>query len=131
MAPRPLRPCRRAGCGNLTREPDGFCAEHRALAAPAKARKGTEAWHWMYNTRLWRDVLRPGQLLREPFCRACAAQGVRTRASVVDHVTPHRGRWALFCDPGNLQSLCKSCHDRKTAMELNAGCRQFGGAGEP
>jgi 5-methylcytosine-specific restriction protein A len=39
------------------------------------------------------------------------------RAEVVDHIRPHRGDWALFIDPGNHQSLCKSCHDRKTAAE--------------
>ena len=72
----------------------------------------------MYGTRAWRDDLRPGQLLREPFCRECAAKGVRTRATVVDHVVPHRGRWELFSDAGNLQSLCKSCHDAKTMREM-------------
>ena len=119
MASRALRPCRKTGCGAVTRDPSGYCEAHRGLASQAKERKASEAWHWMYRTRLWRQELRPGQLLREPFCRECAAQGRRVRATVVDHVTPHRGRWELFSDPGNLQSLCKSCHDAKTMRELN------------
>ena len=124
MASRALRPCRKTGCGNVTRDPSGYCEAHRGLAVQAKQRKGSEAWHWMYRTRLWRDVLRPGQLLREPFCRECAARGLRVRAEVVDHVTPHRGRWELFADPGNLQSLCKICHDAKTMRELNEQIRR-------
>ena len=124
MASRALRPCRKVGCGNVTRDPSGYCEAHRGLAARAKARKASEAWHWMYRTRVWREVLRPGQLLREPFCRECAARGLRVRATVVDHVTPHRGRWALFSDPANLQSLCKACHDAKTMRELNAELRR-------
>ena len=48
----------------------------------------------MYNLPIWTDKLRPAQLLREPFCRECARQGIRTRATVVDHIRPHRGDWA-------------------------------------
>ena len=111
MATKPLRPCRHPGCGQLTR--DGWCEAHR----PRYRRGESEAWHWMYALPVWTERLRPGQLLREPWCRECAKRGVRTRAAVVDHVVPHRGDMGLFTDPGNLQSLCKRCHDRKTAME--------------
>jgi len=38
-------------------------------------------------------------------------------ATVVDHIEPHKGDEELFYDINNLQSLCKSCHDRKTAKE--------------
>ena len=71
----------------------------------------------MYNLPVWRDKLRPAQLLREPFCRECAKRGIRTPATVVDHIIPFRGDWQLFTDAGNLQSLCKTCHDCKTARE--------------
>ena len=86
------------------------------LTAKAE-RKASARWHDLYNLPLWKEELRPGQLLREPFCRSCAQKGIRTRATVVDHIKPHRGDWTLFCDPHNLQSLCKGCHDRKTARE--------------
>ncbi|SPA17227.1 Putative phage holin (fragment) [Cupriavidus taiwanensis] len=40
------------------------------------------------------------------------------RATVVDHVRPHRGDRRLFLDRTNLQSLCKLCHDSvKQRME--------------
>lgn len=39
-------------------------------------------------------------------------------ATVVDHKTPHKGKWSLFADAGNLQSLDKQCHDSiKQRME--------------
>jgi 5-methylcytosine-specific restriction protein A len=66
---------------------------------------------------VWKKHLRPAQLLREPFCRECAKHGRRTPATVVDHVRPFAGDWQLFIDPANHQSLCKRCHDRKTALE--------------
>ena len=112
MAQKPLRPCRHPGCPELTR--DGWCPKHKPKQA---ARRESAAWHGWYSLPVWTHDLRPDQLLREPFCRECARRGIRTRATVVDHVKPHRGDWLLFIDPGNHQSLCKRCHDRKTAME--------------
>ncbi len=110
MAQKPLRPCRK--CGKLTRE--GYCTEHK----PAKAdRRESAEWHGWYNKPIWKTELRPAQLMRQPFCCSCQAKEYRTRASVVDHIVPFRGDWMLFVDPANHQSLCKSCHDRKTALE--------------
>ena len=111
MARLPLRPCKHAGCPVLTRE--GWCEKHR----PKHERRMSADYHAWYNLPIWTDVLRPAQLLRNPFCRECAAAGRRTPATVVDHVKPHRGDWSLFTDETNLQSLCKFHHDRKTAME--------------
>ena len=39
--------------------------------------------------------------------------------TVVDHIRPHRGDPVLFWDEKNWQSLCKSCHDKKTWNEDN------------
>ena len=111
MAQKPLRPCRHPGCPTLTRE--GWCEKHR----PKYQRKDSAEWHGWYSLPIWTKRLRPGQLVREPFCRACAQAGIRTRAEVVDHVQPHRGDWHLFTDEANLQSLCKYHHDQKTALE--------------
>lgn len=112
MANKPLRPCRHPGCPVLTR--DGWCPVHKPKPAP---RRESAAWHSWYSLSVWTDDLRPAQLLREPWCRECGRRGIRTRAAVVDHVTPFRGDWTLFLDPANHQSLCKHCHDQKTARE--------------
>lgn len=115
MALKPLRPCAHIGCPVLTR--DGYCAKHKPKD---KYRRSVAAasWHGWYKLPIFRDDLRPNQLLREPYCRECALKGYRTLATDVDHITPHRGSWALFVDPDNLQSLCHSCHSRKTAAEM-------------
>lgn len=112
MAMKPLRPCRHPGCPELTRE--GYCSRHKPKRAGRRASAEYHAW---YSLPAWTDDLRPVQLLREPWCRECASRGIRTRATVVDHVVPHQGDWGKFIDRANLQSLCKNCHDRKTALE--------------
>ena len=114
MAQKPLRPCRKPGCPELTR--DGWCHAHKPK--DSRGRESAE-WHKLYLLPIWRDDLRPTQLLLEPFCRECAKRKLRTPATEVDHVKPHRGVWALFVDRSNLQSLCRSCHSAKTMRELN------------
>lgn len=122
MALKPLRPCRHPGCAALTRE--SYCPAHK----PQKAARRTSAeYHSWYSLPIWTDDLRPAQLLREPFCRECARRGIRTRATVVDHVQPHRGDWGLFIDPRNHQSLCKYHHDQKTAREMAQARRETAG----
>ena len=96
--------------------PGGYCPAHQ----PEKNGRSERAasWRWMYATQTW-DGLRSAQLLKEPFCRACAARGLRVRATDVDHIRDHKGDWTVFTDERNLQSLCHSCHSRKTAQELH------------
>lgn len=113
MARKPPRPCRHPGCSVLTR--DGWCDKHRPKRS--NTRRESAEYHGWYSKSIWTDDLRPAQLLREPFCRECAEKGRRTRATVVDHIEPHRGDWAKFIDPANHQSLCDRCHNRKTALE--------------
>ena len=111
MASKPLRPCRHPGCSELTR--DWWCSNHK----PKHQRKASAGYHSWYGLPIWKDDLRPKQLIREPWCSECAKRKLRTRATVVDHIKPHRGVWSLFIDQKNLQSLCKHHHDQKTARE--------------
>jgi 5-methylcytosine-specific restriction endonuclease McrA len=62
---------------------------------------------------------RARQLRDEPLCRICAALGRVVVAVVADHVVPHRGDPALF--EGELQSLCKLCHDSVKQQQEKSG----------
>jgi 5-methylcytosine-specific restriction enzyme A len=64
---------------------------------------------------------------------AMIAQGPIT--FVADHIIPHRGDGAMFWDPGNLQCVCKPCHDGAKQRAEAAGRRRQalergGGGGE-
>jgi 5-methylcytosine-specific restriction enzyme A len=72
-----------------------------------------------YNAR-WQKA-RATYLRSHPLCVRCEAIGRVTEASVVDHITPHRGDSKLFWDKANWQALCKRCHDiDKQRAEIGA-----------
>ena len=108
MPYKPKQPCRHPGCPRLVPYGKDYCEEHAPLhARPAEARG--------YGPR-WRKASR-AFLRAHPFCAECLRHNRVTRATVVDHVKPHRGDRELFWDEGNWQPLCKKCHDRKTMTE--------------
>ena len=102
--------CRYPGCGVLLDLP-GYCVKH---AKHVEQQRGSSTERG-YNHR-WRKA-RETYLRSNPLCVICDADGVLTPATVVDHITPHRGDQKLFWSRGNWQALCKRHHDRKTAKE--------------
>ena len=111
---KPLRKCKHPGCRQLVAA--GYCEEHR----PKAVRQESAEWHYLYTDPRygWKER-RADQLILEPFCRECAKFGRRVMATDVDHIEPHRGNVQKFTQ-GPLQSLCHSCHSRKTMQEMNA-----------
>ncbi|HGA3733602.1 TPA: HNH endonuclease [Streptococcus agalactiae] len=97
MPRRPSTPCKQSGCPNLVSYGNKYCEIHKA--------KG-------YNARWNKERLR--YLKLNPLCVYCQREGRLTKATVVDHITPHRGDQDLFGNQSNWQALCKTCHDRKT-----------------
>lgn len=109
MPMKPKKPCRHPGCPKLT---DGiYCEEHEALHCsdrPSSSGRGYD--------RRWR-IARSRFLKIHPLCVRCREQGRLVKATVVDHIVPHRGDDILFWDEENWQALCKNCHDSKTMTE--------------
>lgn len=68
-----------------------------------------------YNGRKWRK-LRKLQLDKYPLCKHCEANEVTTIASVADHIIPVKKGGDGY-SMSNLQSLCKKCHDAKSAKD--------------
>lgn len=68
---------------------------------PGSAARGYNI-DWQRARALW--------LSEHPLCASCGKP-----ASVVDHIEPHRGDTTKFWDAGNWQSLCRRCHNKKTA----------------
>jgi 5-methylcytosine-specific restriction protein A len=64
-----------------------------------------------YRTPYWRQV-RAEQLAREPNCRRHAKRGEVVPATDVHHIVARKSGGDE--SPGNLESLCASCHSGET-----------------
>lgn len=93
----------------------------RCASMTDKRSAAAKQYRKWYKTARWQRM-REAQLSAHPLCRMCHDRGIVRRASVVDHVEPHKGDEALFWDVDNHQSLCKPCHDTlKQREEVAAG----------
>ena len=68
----------------------------------------------IYDTPEWKRI-RKARLLLNPLCQSCEMIGVVTPAKDVDHIIEIEDGGEPF-DLDNTQSLCRACHNRKTAM---------------
>ena len=95
----------------------GYCDTHRGASHHdyARARRGFDTERGFYQSAAWRAV-RAAFLNDHPLCTHCVARGRVVAAVVADHVVPLKDGGARF-DWTNLQGLCVSCHNRKTASE--------------
>lgn len=108
MPTAPLRPCSHPGCAALSQS--GRCSRHRTYSPGQNAKQRPKTADRGYGYR-WQQK-RAEHLRKHPTCVHCGAQ-----ATQVDHITPLRRGGTN--DEGNLQSLCHSCHSKKTARYDN------------
>lgn len=121
MPMRAPKPCAHGGCHTLVR--GTYCPTHAKQHATARSRadrtKYGTAREQGYDT-LWQKV-RAQHIARHPLCAECKAKGWVVRAKDVDHIVPFGGLGdPRRLDPDNLQSLCRACHNRKTAVQRTA-----------
>ena len=113
MPYKPRKPCRHPGCPELIDSDKIYCDKHLPLH-PEVTRSASERGYgrrWQKASRLF--------LQEHPFCVECLKEDPPryVKATVVDHIVPHRGDAHLFWDKNNWQPLCKRHHDLKTGRE--------------
>lgn len=118
------RLCKAAGCNRIAEYPNRYCDVHKALENPEK---GTfmggnynfpTDYNHLYHSLRWKEASKNFLRTYDTCCR-CG-----NRATVVDHIIPHRGDEALFWDESNWQPLCDKCHQLKTLEEFRERQKQ-------
>ena len=108
MPDAPHQQCRHPRCPNYAVR-YGCCIEHAPNYSVQPTYNGLNSSNKRFRK------LRHSYLLRYPICVECDA--VVGLSGVVDHRIPHRGDATLFWSQSNWQTLCVTCHGRKTATE--------------
>ena len=108
---RPKVPCRHPGCPELVPAGTKYCDIHKPMHPEEVRSAGSRGYG-----RAWQKA-RKEYLTAHPLCVECMKEGRYVKATVVDHIVPHRGDQKLFWDRPNWQSLCVSCHNKKTWRE--------------
>ena len=110
----PKKLCNQIGCSNIIAYEARWCAAHQRDNSRAeqakdynKNRRDKRNFKF-YNSSEWRK-LRALQLNDEPLCEICKSIG-----EVVDHIKEISDGGCATC-LDNLQTLCKICHNIKTA----------------
>lgn len=110
LARAPLKRCAASGCAALIEPPLRCCPRH-ARSNPGSERSEYHRTNgWFYSSARWRRF-RLWFLRRHPICVGCPAP-----AEQVDHIEPIAQGGAVL-DESNCQSLCASCHSKKTRAE--------------
>ena len=102
----PKRFCSAHPCGNVVPLGVRYCDEHRHLEPTKKAKI-------FYLSPAWQRF-RAWYIQKYPFCVVCESHGRLVKAKIVDHVTEIEDG-GLRLSEENCQSLCSSCHNKKTA----------------
>lgn len=124
----------------LASAPDrlGYSQQTEAQRARKRAAASDRSLRHLYATKRWRhpvDGVRARIIARAGGCCEWPGCGVllvgerhAPNIPVVDHIEPHKGNLVLFWDEGNLQALCKRCHDTHKQRQDHA--RRATGQGE-
>ncbi|MTI11565.1 HNH endonuclease [Sansalvadorimonas verongulae] len=116
MPARLKRACRKPGCPGTTTHRSGYCDKHQPEEGSWnkwQQKKGntTQRGYGYKWQKLRAQILKRDSYL----CQECKRKGVIREGRHVDHITPKAAGGTD--EPGNLQTLCTTCHNHKTATE--------------
>ena len=117
MPRKPAKVCEHPGCGTKTHI-GNYCDTHRPKPKSGFNVERKEGYYTFYNSSRWRKLSKAYRR-RHPLCVNCKENGKTTEAKHTDHKVSTEEGGALY-DWNNLQSLCVSCHSRKTSEEMHS-----------
>lgn len=118
-----LKPCSRAGCGELVKMGNRYCAVHKA-----EFDKQSAGWsdrpskRFMHRTPPGYRARRQKVMRRDNgLCQVCLAEGIHQSGTEVDHIVPIA--FGGTDSMSNLQTICVPHHREKTKIESMRGSK--------
>jgi 5-methylcytosine-specific restriction protein A len=116
----PEKRCYEPGCALVALPGKPRCPAHQRAYYRQDNASRDPALTAFYNSTEWKGF-RAAYRAEHPWCQTCEREGRETLAQQVDHLIPVRQRPDLALDEGNVQSLCASCHSRRTRLAERRG----------
>lgn len=100
-----------------------YCSEHKreakqTIGSEYNKNKRNSKHQKFYSSREWRRVRKSVMEEFGGLCKMCAKFDMIVEADVVDHIVPISADYSKRLEKDNLQPLCHSCHNKKTADDL-------------
>lgn len=112
--------CSHAGCRELIEASQTYCESHKGSVDREYNKWRNEAqaeYIAFYKSSAWQKKRKQALKRDQYLCQHCLAEDIYYPADLVDHIQETRDYWELRLDLGNLQSLCTTHHNIKTAKE--------------
>jgi len=112
--------CMAGGCYEIVRDGTARCEKHTKSKKidnnKLRSRSDNKITRKIYDTQRWRRL---SKRLRQqyPLCVLCLAKGINSITTCVDHIIELKDTTKHAYDLSNLQCICDSCHQKKTADE--------------
>lgn len=102
-----------------------YCPEHKKVITKSTNRRydkhtRNKEHSKFYNSTEWRQLRKVVMERNGGLCTKCAQLDIITQADVVDHIISITEDYSKRLDITNLQPLCHSHHNQKTADEENS-----------
>lgn len=116
----PKKICNQINCHTLISMSERYCDEHKRDKVKETnvnydRYKRNKEHSKFYNSSEWRELRRVVLERTGGLCVKCIEFDIVTKANVVDHIISVEKDYTKRLDITNLQPLCHSCHNKKTA----------------
>ena len=118
----PKKICNQLGCNTLIPMSERYCPAHKREAKRFTSEqynkyKRNKSHQKFYSSREWKQVREAVMQEHGGLCVECMKLDLIIKADVVDHIIPLEKDYSKRLEISNLQPLCHSCHNRKTAQD--------------
>ncbi|MCD3219451.1 HNH endonuclease [Mammaliicoccus sciuri] len=108
----PVRKCFKVNCNNLIPFTETYCDDHKDIKN--ESTKSYETFRYErdkqfikeYNSKVWKQTRKSIMLRDDGLCQYCLAEGIISKAEVVDHFIPMRDDFDKRFDVDNLVASC-------------------------
>lgn len=117
---RPLKPCSKFGCRNLTTS--RYCEQHKAEFENQNRyydlNLRNKKHDRFYHSNPWKKAIEIVKIRDKGLCQHCLKEKRLVIGTIVDHIIPLSVDWDKRLNEDNLQLLCLGCHNIKTKEDL-------------